>query len=114
VSVPIEIELERRGGSLLARLGGEVDMTNAGHVRDELLNAVPNDAHALVIDLGGCTYLDSAAIEVLFDLSRRLGRRRQEVRLALPPDSPLRRVLTLTEVGSVAPLFDSVEEALAQ
>jgi anti-anti-sigma factor len=114
VKAPNDIELERRGGSLVARLVGEVDMTNAGHVRDAVLHAVPNDVHALVIDLSECTYLDSAAIEVLFDLSRRLGRRRQDVRIALPPDSPLRRVLTLTEVGTVAPLFASVEEALAQ
>jgi anti-sigma B factor antagonist len=114
VKAPNDIELERRGGALIARLTGEVDMTNAAHVRDEVLNAVPNDAHALVIDLSACTYLDSAAIEVLFDLARRLGRRRQDVLIALPPDSPLRRVLTLTEVGVVAPLFDSVEEALAQ
>jgi anti-sigma B factor antagonist len=114
VKAPDEIELERRGGALLARLVGEVDMTNAAHVRDEMLGAVPNDAHALVVDLSACTYLDSAAIEVLFDLARKLGRRRQEVRLAVPPESPLRRVLVLTEVGAAAPLFDSVEEALAQ
>ncbi len=81
-------------------------MTNARYVRDELTAAVPNDAHALVIDLAGARYLDSAAIELLFELSRRLGRRRQELRLVVPDDSPLRRLLALTDVGSVAPVHE--------
>jgi anti-anti-sigma factor len=114
VTTVAEIAVERRGSSVIARLSGEVDMTNAGYVRDELLGAVPNDVLALVLDLEGCRYLDSAAIEVIFDLSRRLGRRRQELRLVVPDSSPLGRVLTLTDVGSVAPVHANLDSALAQ
>jgi anti-anti-sigma factor len=109
-----EIEVERRGGTVVARLTGEVDMTNAAHVRDELLAAVPNDVLVLVVDLDGCRYLDSAAIEVVFDISRRLQRRRQELRLVVPDSSPLGRVLTLTEVNSVAPMHSTLDSALGQ
>ncbi|MBA3261511.1 MAG: STAS domain-containing protein [Thermoleophilaceae bacterium] len=109
-----EIDVERRGGTVLARLTGEVDMTNAAHVRDELLAAVPNDVLALVVDLEGCLYLDSAAIEVVFDISRRLQRRRQELRLVVPDSSPLGRVLALTDVNSVAPVHTTLGAALAQ
>jgi anti-anti-sigma factor len=89
-------------------------MTNAAFVRDELLAAVPNDALTLIVDLAGCRYLDSAAIEVIFDLARRLARRRQELRLVVPESSPLGRVLTLTDVNSVAPVHASLDSALAQ
>ncbi len=109
-----EIEVERRGGTVVAQLNGEVDMTNASLVREELLAAIPNDVLALVVDLGQCRYLDSAAIEVIFDLSRRLGRRRQELRLVVPETSPLGRVLTLTEVGTVAPVHGTLDSALGQ
>ena len=109
-----DIALERRNGVVIASLSGEVDMTNAGYVRDELLSAVPNDVLALVLDLERCRYLDSAAIEVVFDLSRRLGRRRQELRLVVPESSPLGRVLALTDVGSVAPVHATLDAALAQ
>ncbi len=98
---------------MVARLGGEIDMTNSSYVRDELLARCPTTRSALVIDLSGCRYLDSAAIEVLFDLARRLGRRRQRLRLVLPPSSPLRRVLELTDVESVAPVHDSLDAAVA-
>ena len=109
-----EIGVERQGGTVVARLSGEVDMTNAAHVREQLLEAVPNDVLALVVDLEGCRYLDSAAIEVIFDLSRRLQRRRQELRLVVPDSSPLGRVLVLTDVNSVAPVHPTLESALGQ
>lgn len=112
MSTAADISVERSDEVLVARLRGEVDMTNATYVRDELTGAVPNDVRVLVIDLSEARYLDSAAIELLFELSRRLGRRRQELRLVVPPDSPLRRVLTLTDVGSVAPMHESLHGAL--
>jgi anti-sigma B factor antagonist len=114
VSSPAEIVLERREDSVVARLGGEIDMSNASYVREQLLASMPNDAHTLALDIAACRYLDSAAIEVLFDLSRRLSRRRQELRLVMPPDSPLRRVIELTEVHSAAPVFHSLDAALAE
>jgi anti-anti-sigma factor len=109
-----EVAIERRGGTIVAHLSGEVDMTNSTRVREELLISVPNDALALVVDLNGCRYLDSAAIEVLFDLARRLGRRRQELRLVLPQTSPLARVLTFTDVQSVAGMHETLDAALSE
>jgi anti-anti-sigma factor len=114
VSTLAQIEVERRGGTVVAGLSGEVDMTNSARVREQLLAAVPNDVLALVVDLEGCRYLDSAAIEVVFDLARRLGRRRQELRLVVPDSSPLGHVLVLTDVNSVAPVHATLESALAQ
>ena len=112
MTTPTEIAVERRGGAIVAHLGGEVDMTNASLVRDELLTSVPNDALALVIELSGCRYIDSAGIEVVFDMARRLRRRRQELRLALPVTSPLKRLIDLTEVASAAPVYETLDAAL--
>ena len=106
-----EIQVEQGDKVVVASLTGEVDMTNAAYVREELTAAVPNGAVALVVDLSGTTYLDSAAIELLFELSRRLARRRQGLRLVLPDESPLRRLLTLTDVESVAELHSSLADA---
>ena len=107
-----DISVTDNGPMLVATVAGEVDMTNAAYVREELTSAVPNQAHALVIDLSEARYLDSAAIEVLFELSRRLVRRRQQLRLVVPRCSPLRRLFTLIDLGSVAPVHDSLETAV--
>ena len=109
-----EIAVERQGDVVIAHLSGEVDMTNSVYVADELAASVDNESLALVVDLTKTRYLDSAAIELLFDLARRLRRRRQELRLALPQGSPLTRLLELTDVRSAAPVYDSLEAALGQ
>ena len=114
MSSPAEIAVERRGASVIAHVSGEIDMTNAAYLREQLLDSMPNDALVLVIDISGCRYLDSAGIEVLFDVSRRLPRRRQELRLVMPPGSPLKRVIELTEVAAAAPVHDSLDAALSQ
>ena len=113
MSTSADIALEHRDTAVVARLAGEVDMSNSEYVREELVRSVPNEAHALVLDLEHARYLDSAAIALLFDIARRLGRRRQSLRIVLPVTSPLRRVLLLTEVGSVAPLHDTLDSALS-
>ncbi len=66
-----------------------------------------------MLDLCSCRYLYSASIEVVFDIAHRISRRRQVFVVSLPPGSPLRRVLELTDVGAVAPLHDSLDEAVA-
>jgi anti-anti-sigma factor len=105
--------IERRGDWIVAHVGGELDMSNCGYIRDELMRSIPSEVDGLVVDLDATIYLDSAAIELLFELARRLGRHRQALRIAMPDDSPLRRVLELTDVRAVAPVHPTVELALS-
>jgi anti-anti-sigma factor len=113
VSTTADIAIDRRGDWTVARVDGELDMTNCSYVRDELTRAVPSESAGMAVDLTGTFYLDSAAIELLFEMARRLGRRRQRLRIVLPAESPLRRVLELTDVGAVAPVHPTLDDALA-
>jgi anti-anti-sigma factor len=70
---------------------------------------VPRDATLVVLDLGGTRYLDSAGIAMLFRLVERFGHRRQELRLVVPPGSPIRAVIELTSLPAVVRVQDSVE-----
>jgi anti-anti-sigma factor len=113
VSTTADIAFTDVGGWTVARLNGELDMTNCTYVREELTREVPSEGNGLVADLTRTLYLDSAAIEMLFELARRLARRRQLLRIVLPPNSPLQRVLQLTDVKAVAPMHHTLEDALA-
>ena len=53
------------------------------------------------------TYLDSAGIAGLFRLAERLRIRRQDLRLVVPPDSPIRAVLRLTHLDHVIQVDDT-------
>ena len=59
-----------RDGIPVARLEGEVDMTNAQSLGERLRGLLTNRSVALVVDLGPTTYLDSSRITLLFGLAQ--------------------------------------------
>ena len=70
--------------------------------------AVPRDAAQVVVDLSATAYLDSSGIAMIFRLAERLRYSRQELRLVVPMDSPIRRVVELTNVQQVIPVEDAI------
>jgi anti-anti-sigma factor len=99
---------------VVARLSGEIDMSNANEVGDELSSAVPNTALGLVLDLTALTYLDSSGVHLVFDLAERLRRRQQQLRVVVPAGAPIRRVLRIVELDDSVPVLASVDEAIEQ
>ena len=72
---------------LVARVAGDLDLSNLHAVHIALLDATPNAALGLVIDLSGVVFLDSAGVETLFRLQRSLAIRQQRFAVAIPPDA---------------------------
>jgi len=97
---------------VVARLSGEVDLSNAAEVGDHLAAAVPNTALGLVLDLTATTYLDSSGVHLVFDLAERLRTRQQQFRITVPAGAPIRRVLRIVELGDTVPVLATVDEAV--
>ncbi len=76
-------------------LVGEIDLSNVTQIETGIRAAVPCTALGLVLDLSGVDYLDSTGLRLLFQLSRELRDRQQELQLVVPSRSRLRRVLEL-------------------
>lgn len=51
----------------VVRIVGEIDIGNAGQVREVATRALDREATTLVFDLGGVTFMDSSAITVLLE-----------------------------------------------
>ncbi|MFF0341330.1 STAS domain-containing protein [Kribbella sp. NPDC004875] len=92
------VEAHTHNGVQVVRICGEVDLTNAVEVRDAISRVASADVQVIMIDLTETTYLDSSGIAILFRLAERVTHRRQELRLVVPPESPLRAALELTGV----------------
>lgn len=106
------IVAETHHGLPVARLEGEVDMTNAQSLGDRLRALLTNRSVALVVDLGPTTYLDSSGITLLFGLSDELRLRQQQLHLVVPDGSPIGRMITITGLDRVAPTHPTLERAL--
>lgn len=96
---------------VVGRIVGEIESANADELRRALARRLRNDSAGLVLDLSSTSYLDSAAIELLFDLARRLRTHRQRLCLVVPASAPMRRVLDLCEIDTVAEIDETIEEA---
>jgi len=105
-----KIQVEALDGTLVVSIVGEVDPSNAREIGRQLTEAVPNDAHIVVVDLAGVRFLDSSGVQMLFELAERLTGRQQQLRLVVPPDSPARRVLEIVAFAETAPVLDSRAE----
>ena len=108
-----ELHVETADGLLVARLAGEIDLANADVVRSALARAASNDIVGVVIDLSETTYMDSAGINVLFQVRERLRVRGQELRLVVPPASGAHDALRYAGVLDALAVSESVDAALA-
>jgi anti-anti-sigma factor len=108
----VQVHIRQEGSVPVCEVRGELDASNVEQVREQLLDAAPSEVPGMVIDLTETTYLDSAGVRILFELARRLRSRRQELRIAVPADGIVRRVLVLTALGDVVPLETGADVAV--
>ena len=106
------VEIIRHNDVVIARLSGEIDLANTPTVSATILEAVPNDAFGIVIDLADVRYIDSVGIRMLFTFVRSLHASRQGMAIAVPADSPVRSLLKITHLDEATELRATVDEAV--
>src|SRR5262249_3280897 len=105
--------VDRYEGSVpVCGLRGELDASNVEHVLERVIGSAANEAQGMVLDLTQTNYLDSAGVRILFELARRLRTRRQQLRIVVPGNGVVRRVLVLTALGDVVPIDNEVADAV--
>jgi anti-anti-sigma factor len=107
-----DLRLDAANGVVVARLEGELDLSNVRSLGEAIQRGLSNDARVLVVDLTGVTYLDSAAIHLLFRLHTRLHERAQRLWVVVAADAPVGATLGLAGVLTTIPTAPSVEAAL--
>ena len=70
---------------VVARLTGEIDLSNAASIERAIAEATPNHVLALILDVSALDYLDSAGIHLIYKLREKLRARGQTLRLVIPP-----------------------------
>jgi anti-anti-sigma factor len=110
----VELAIEERDGVVVAQVSGELDIAAASRTGDAIADAVPTSARGLVVDFTELEFIDSSGLAMLFGLARRLGGRRQQLRVVAPEGRPVTRVLDIVEFGRAAPIVGDLETALAE
>ena len=108
-----DVEIDARDGLVLARVVGEIDMSNADGLGALLAAKVDNQALGLIVDLSETRYIDSVGIRVLYELRQRLKDRRQRLALVVPPGSATERALHLVNAEHALGIVGSADAATA-
>jgi anti-anti-sigma factor len=106
------VAVERHGSVAVARLAGELDLSNAGTVEEQVASGL-GDVTSVAVDLAGLSYLDSAGLALLSRLAARIAGPGGALRLVVPPDAVVRRVLWISGLTAAIPVDETVEAAVA-
>jgi anti-anti-sigma factor len=109
-----DVQFDTRDRAVVARVTGEVDLSNATQISDAIGEATPNTAVGVVLDLGTVGYLDSAGIHLIYRLREDLRARGQKLMLAIPAQSPVQDSLRLAGVTQHLSIALTVDEALVR
>lgn len=108
-----DVTLERADGVALAAVSGELDMSNAASVRQQIAQFVTPNDRALVIDLSELTFMDSAGLHSIFELSDMLEERRQQLFLCVPPHGNVARTIDIVGLRNAVSVHSDRDAAIA-
>jgi anti-sigma B factor antagonist len=107
------IQFESLPRATVVRIRGEVDLSNAERLHDEVSSLI-GEAPWMVVDLSGCDYLDSAGLGVIARIHARCRSRGVQLRIVVPRSAAtVDRVLAITGMDRVLQVDRSIDEALA-
>jgi anti-sigma B factor antagonist len=106
-----DVRFENVDEAIVARVAGEVDMSNADEIGNAIRQVMSNQTLGLIFDLSDVDYFDSAGIHLIYDLRENLRVRGQHFRLVVPDHSAARDSLSLAGVLQALDVDPTLEEA---
>ncbi|OAH09778.1 STAS domain-containing protein [Streptomyces jeddahensis] len=109
---PLKISSHRRDTWEVVEVTGEIDITTRDELGDHLddVFAAHNPAR-VVVDFSGLDFCDASGLSVLVAASHEARQRHGQLRLVCP-EGPIRRLLRITELTTLIPVYDTVTQAV--
>jgi anti-sigma B factor antagonist len=107
-----DVSFEREDTTVVAVLSGEVDMSNAASVRQQIAESVTPDEDALIVDLSDLSFMDSAGLHAVIELGTVLDERRQQLLLCVKHGSPIERAIEIIGLPHAVSVHPERREAM--
>jgi anti-sigma B factor antagonist len=91
----IDLKIERNGTSATVQVAGEIDLTSAPQLDDEVTGLIEDSVNNLTITLQGVSFMDSTGLRVLLKASKLIESTGGSLVLGQPSD-PVRRLLEVS------------------
>jgi anti-anti-sigma factor len=106
-SFPVSV----RDGLAVVTTPEEIDISNAGLLREALTSATTSGQPVIVVDMSDTEFCDSTGLNVLIRALDQAGDVGSELRLVLG-GTALRRILTVTGVAGMFRVYETLGQAL--
>jgi anti-anti-sigma factor len=100
-------------GTPVVEAAGEIDISNVESFRSAVADAARAHGGPLIVSLRGVTYLDSHTLATLVAVKKNFATNRRPLLVVAPKSGPVARVMSITNLNALIPMFETVEEAAA-
>jgi anti-anti-sigma factor len=97
---------------VIVTLPAEIDLTSQDRIYDQIYALFASGAGVVVADFTATTFCDCSSLRRLIMIQDRAVARGAELRLAIPPGGPVRRLARLMDLDQVLPVYPSAHEAV--
>ncbi|MHC1568136.1 MAG: STAS domain-containing protein [Candidatus Syntropharchaeia archaeon] len=105
-------QYEEIEGYVIVKPKGELDLSNAFNFKKQLLDDFLNKGkNKLIIDLSDVHYMDSSALGAMISLHKSC-RLNGGMLILIKMDKSLKRLFKLTQLDSIIPIYESLDELL--
>ena len=98
---------------VVVTLPAQIDLISQDRPYDLVHAALAGAAATVIADLTATTFCDCASLRRLVAIQHHAASRGRELRLVIPPDSPLHRTAELMDLDHLLPVFGNLREAAA-
>lgn len=99
------------GPAIVVPLAAEIDLVNCEHVYGTIYAAFVSGAAVVIADFTATRFCDCASLRRLLAVQQRAAAQGTQLRLLMPPGSPVRRVAELLGVNGQLHIYPRLREA---
>lgn len=102
-----DVTSQQHGDTVHVRLTGELDISTASKVEDELARVEPNRPESIVLDLRNLAFMDSTGLRLLIAADTRARSQGRKLTIVKGPE-PVQRVFRITRLEERLEIVDDV------
>jgi anti-sigma B factor antagonist len=110
VRIQLDVTVRTEGSWTVLDVAGEVDLYTAPSLRERLVSVIDAGATRVLVNLAEVGFMDSSGLGVLVGGLKHAKERGGELALVCV-DGPVLKVLMITGLDKVFPIFDTLEAA---
>ncbi|TVQ53489.1 MAG: anti-sigma factor antagonist [Phycisphaerales bacterium] len=107
----IEVQSETRGDAIIVRPIGDIDLSRAPHLREQLSGALQEAEARLVINLDDVPYMDSSGVATLVETMQMCRRSGKKLVLCQLQDR-VRSIFEIARLDMVFTIVENTDEAI--